>query len=256
MKPIAFVIGPAVAMFFVGACAENAKPPTTAQQSADQAEQAAQKAQKEAQEARKDERTAQQKREDAERTLRRKEAEERQAEQRAQQASYQAGHAEHRAASAIPPNGVAEAQATTMGHPAAPGQTNAGAPSGPAKAGKVIVVTAGLLFPTNSAELAPSAKPKLDELAAALRAKPEANDVIAKGYTDDRGRTGFNQALSERRAQAVKDYLASQGVPRDRIKTTGLGDASPAGTNKTVEGRAVNRRVEIIIRPASGQPGQ
>jgi len=253
MKPKASVIGPVVAMFLVGACAENAKPPTTAQQSADQAEQAAQKAQKEAQEARKDERTAQQKREDAERTLRRKEAEEHEAEQRAQQASYRAGHAEHRVASELPRGGAAEAQAGTMGHPGASGQTN---PPAPARTGKVIVVTAGLLFPTNSAELAPAAKPKLDELAAALRAKPEANDVIAKGYTDDTGRAVFNKALSERRAEAVKDYLSSQGVPRDRIKTTGLGDASPASTNKTVEGRAVNRRVEVVVQPASGQPGQ
>ncbi len=134
-----------------------------------------------------------------------------------------------------------------MGHPGAAGQANAG---------KVTVVTVGLLFPTNSAELSPAAKPKLDELAAVLRAKPEANDVIAKGFTDDTGDAAFNMALSQRRAQAVSDYLASQGVPKDRIMTRGLGEANPISKKNTVEGRAVNRRAEIEVRPASGQSGQ
>jgi outer membrane protein OmpA-like peptidoglycan-associated protein len=251
MKHNVAVIGPVVAMFLVSACAENAKPPNAAQQNAQQAEEASQKAQKQAQDAREQARIAQQKDDEARQQLQHKRAEERQAEQRAQQASHQAGYAEQQAGATVPRT----AAAPRIGATEAQG-SGAGGQAGQAAAPKVIVVTAGLLFPSNGAELSPAAMPKLDELAAALRAKPEANNVIAEGFTDDRGDAAHNKVLSQRRAQAVSDYLASRGIPRDRIMTRGLGAASPVSTEKTVEGRAVNRRVEIVIRPASSQSGK
>ncbi len=246
MKHTAVVVGPVLAVFLVGACAQNAKPPNTAQQSADQAEKASQKAQKDAEQARQDELAAQKKHDDAQSELQRKEAQERQAEQHAQQASHQAGYAEQQAGAAVPRTGATEAQAGTGGHPGAAGQ------AGQTKA-ETVVVAVGWLFPTNGAELSADAKSKLGQLAAALRANP-GHEVIATGYTDDRGDAAYNKTLSQRRAQAVSDYLASQGVPRDRIMTRGLGEATPA--SKTVEGRAMNRRVEIVVQPASTQPEQ
>ncbi|HXN30371.1 MAG TPA: OmpA family protein [Polyangiaceae bacterium] len=238
MKHTAIVIGPVLATFLVGACAQNAKPPNTAQQSAEQARKADEKAQKDAQEARNDARTAEQKRNDAEREFQHKDVEARQAEQIAQQTSHQAGHAEQQAGAAAPRMGATEAQAGTAGQP---------------KAENAVVVAVGWLFPTNGAELSSDAELKLAQLAAVLRANP-GHEVIATGYTDDRGDAAFNKSLSQRRAQAVSDYLASQGVPKDRIMTRGLGEATPA--SKTVEGRAMNRRVEIVVQPTSGPSGQ
>ncbi|PZO31710.1 MAG: flagellar motor protein MotB, partial [Betaproteobacteria bacterium] len=71
------------------------------------------------------------------------------------------------------------------------------------------------------------------------------NSVIAIGHTDSIGSDAYNQKLSERRAQAVKDYMVSKGVAADRIQIKGMGESQPVADNKTKEGRAKNRRVEI-----------
>jgi outer membrane protein OmpA-like peptidoglycan-associated protein len=118
---------------------------------------------------------------------------------------------------------------------------------------KVIVISTGLLFPTSSSDLSPHARAKLHEVAGALKADPQANDVMVEGYTDDRGTDAYNAALSMRRAQTVADFLENEGIPKDRVTTEGLGPQNPVSQARTPEGRAVNRRVEIMIRPA-GQP--
>jgi OOP family OmpA-OmpF porin len=71
--------------------------------------------------------------------------------------------------------------------------------------------------------------------------------VIATGHTDSIGTEAYNQKLSERRANTVKQYLISKGVPADRIYAEGKGELQPVASNKTREGRAQNRRVEIEI---------
>ena len=73
----------------------------------------------------------------------------------------------------------------------------------------------------------------------------ELNSVIAIGHTDSIGSDAYNQKLSERRAQAVKDYMVSKGVAANRIQIKGMGESQPVAENKTREGRAKNRRVEI-----------
>lgn len=238
MKHIVVVTGLALVAPLVGACAENANPPTSAQKSAYEAEKASQKAQKEAAEARQNTQVAEQKQAQANQNLRNAQAQESQADQRAQQASHGAGYAEERSGAAAQPQGVTEAQGGT----AAPGEKT------PVE--KVVVVTVGLLFPRNGLDLNPAARPKLDEVAAALSAKPEAHSVMVEGFTDDTGDPNFNKALSAGRAQVVADYLESKGIPKDWITTRGLGQEQPVSAEKTVEGRAMNRRVEIMIQPA------
>jgi outer membrane protein OmpA-like peptidoglycan-associated protein len=118
---------------------------------------------------------------------------------------------------------------------------------------KVIVISTGLLFTTSSSDLSPHARAKLHEVASALKTDPQSNNVIVEGYTDDRGTDAYNAALSMRRAQSVADFLESEGIPKDRVTTEGLGPQNPVSQAQTPEGRALNRRVEITIRPA-GQP--
>ncbi len=85
-------------------------------------------------------------------------------------------------------------------------------------------------------------------LAGSLNDYPDTTiDVI--GHTDNVGDAGYNQDLSARRARAVTRVLVSNGVGQSRLRAIGRGEAEPVATNQTEEGRALNRRVEIIIRP-------
>ena len=76
---------------------------------------------------------------------------------------------------------------------------------------------------------------------------PTANIEVA-GHTDADGEDGFNQALSEKRAQAVVDYLVKAGLPADRFTPTGYGSTQPVAGNDTDEGKAQNRRIEFVVR--------
>jgi outer membrane protein OmpA-like peptidoglycan-associated protein len=73
--------------------------------------------------------------------------------------------------------------------------------------------------------------------------------MIVEGHTDSQGSEASNQELSQRRAQSVRDYLVSRGVPNDIISATGVGQHRPVSDNTTATGRANNRRVEIIVQP-------
>lgn len=86
----------------------------------------------------------------------------------------------------------------------------------------------------------------LNQLAATMRQYGETTIVVA-GHTDSTGQAAYNQALSERRAAAVRNYLVSQGVSASRIQTVGYGMRQPVDTNATEAGRAKNRRVELTI---------
>ncbi len=101
-------------------------------------------------------------------------------------------------------------------------------------------------FDFDKAVLKAEGQRKLDELASRLL-KTKLEVVVATGHTDWTGPDSYNKKLSQRRAQAVKEYLASKGVPADRIFTEGKGEQQPVATNKTREGRAQNRRVEVEV---------
>lgn len=102
----------------------------------------------------------------------------------------------------------------------------------------------GTSFASGSAKLNKSAAAQLDDVAGFLTKNKEANLTVT-GYTDDRGDAKKNEKLSAARADAVKAYLVKKGVAADRIATKGEGAAKPVADNKTAEGRAKNRRVEI-----------
>ena len=104
----------------------------------------------------------------------------------------------------------------------------------------------GILFNVNSAELSAGAKKDIEKLAASLKQNPGTN-VIIEGHTDNTGAYELNQKLSERRAQAVANYAKSLGVEGSRLQAKGYSYDQPIADNSTAEGRAQNRRVEVII---------
>jgi len=116
--------------------------------------------------------------------------------------------------------------------------------------GTVITLSGSVLFASDRSELLPTAAERLNDVADVLMDQPE-RSVTILGFTDSRGAVEYNQGLSERRAQAVRDYLTSRGVAADRLSAVGKGPADPVADNGTAEGRANNRRVEIVLaRPA------
>jgi OOP family OmpA-OmpF porin len=87
---------------------------------------------------------------------------------------------------------------------------------------------------------------RLKKLQAELQ-NAKVDSIIATGHTDSTGKASYNQKLSLRRAQAVKDYLVSLGLPANRIFIEGKGEAQPVASNKTSQGRALNRRVDVEV---------
>jgi outer membrane protein OmpA-like peptidoglycan-associated protein len=112
--------------------------------------------------------------------------------------------------------------------------------------GLVITLSGSVLFRSAESTLLSSAQVKLDQVANALLAV-RARNLIVEGHTDFQGSESYNQGLSQRRADAVRDYLVQRGYPADRIQARGKGKGSPIADNASPEGRANNRRVEIII---------
>ncbi|WP_299987805.1 OmpA family protein [uncultured Pontibacter sp.] len=104
----------------------------------------------------------------------------------------------------------------------------------------------GILFAVNSAELSANAKKDIDGLVNTLQ-KYEGTNIIIEGHTDNTGSRELNQGLSERRAQAVANYARTRGVDASRMQAKGYAFDQPIADNTTAEGRAQNRRVEIII---------
>lgn len=112
--------------------------------------------------------------------------------------------------------------------------------------GMVITLNGAVLFTTGKYELLPIAKTKLDEVAKALQ-EQGFKKIVIEGHTDSRGNAADNDTLSEKRATSVKDHLVSQGLDASKIQAVGLGASRPVATNDTPEGRANNRRVELIV---------
>jgi outer membrane protein OmpA-like peptidoglycan-associated protein len=116
-----------------------------------------------------------------------------------------------------------------------------------------MVLTLGdVLFDTNQATLKPGAQSQLDRLASFMQ-KNEGTKVIIEGHTDSRGSDSYNQELSQRRAQAVADALAANGIDRSRVEAVGRGKALPVASNDTAAGRQQNRRVEIVFSDPQGR---
>lgn len=118
--------------------------------------------------------------------------------------------------------------------------------------GLVLTLTGAVLFRTAQADLLPIAEQKLNRVAEAL--KMQEGTIVIEGHTDSRGADEMNQRLSQERAESVRQYLISQGVDPDRVRAVGRGEQQPIATNDTAEGRAMNRRVEIVIPNGGSTP--
>jgi outer membrane protein OmpA-like peptidoglycan-associated protein len=114
--------------------------------------------------------------------------------------------------------------------------------------GMVITLTGNVLFASGKWDLLPGAQIKLNEVAEALKEQKD-RDITVEGHTDNQGTPRSNIVLGQKRADSVRSYLVSRGVDAARITATGIGQARPIADNSTPEGRANNRRVEIIISP-------
>src|SRR5579859_5669487 len=110
----------------------------------------------------------------------------------------------------------------------------------------LIVNMSDVLFDTGSYTLKPGAREKLAKISGIVLAHPGLNLQI-EGHTDSVGSDEFNQQLSERRADSVRDFLAEQGVPASSITAKGFGKTQPVASNDTAEGRQRNRRVELVV---------
>lgn len=113
--------------------------------------------------------------------------------------------------------------------------------------GTVITLAGGVLFASNKSQLLPGAENSLTQIAEALKDQDDKR-VLIEGHTDSRGSDATNQALSKARADSVGSFLITRGVPAERVTTAGLGPSRPVADNNTAEGRANNRRVEIVIQ--------
>ena len=94
--------------------------------------------------------------------------------------------------------------------------------------------------------LKPEGKAKLDDLTSKVKGI-NLEVIIAVGHTDSVGSDAYNQKLSVRRSEAIKAYLVTKGIEKNRVYTEGKGEKQPVADNKTTEGRAKNRRVEIEV---------
>jgi outer membrane protein OmpA-like peptidoglycan-associated protein len=121
--------------------------------------------------------------------------------------------------------------------------------------GLELTLSSDLLFDSGSATLKPGGTLQLGRLADFMRKDPKTR-IIVEGYTDSTGSMGFNQMLSQQRAQAVAGALEAQGVSADRIQTIGRGQQFPVASNGTQAGRQQNRRVDIVFSDMSGQFAQ
>jgi outer membrane protein OmpA-like peptidoglycan-associated protein len=113
--------------------------------------------------------------------------------------------------------------------------------------GMVITLQGEVLFGTGKSALKGGAMAKLDQIAQALLGKEQ--PMIVFGFTDNVGTRDNNMDLSQKRAQSVRDYLVSKGIPADLVTAQGKGPDNPIGDNNSAEGRAENRRVEIVVQP-------
>jgi len=122
----------------------------------------------------------------------------------------------------------------------------------PAATSEKVTFAADAFFDFDKSVLKPEGKAKLDDLVSKMGGI-NLEVIIAVGHTDSVGSDTYNQKLSVRRSEAVKAYLVSKGVEKNRVYTEGKGEKQPVADNKTAEGRAKNRRVEIEVVGTRGK---
>ena len=129
---------------------------------------------------------------------------------------------------------------------ATPAPAPAPAPAAPVTVATKVTYAADAFFDFDKSVVKPEGKAKLDDLVGKIK-DINLEVIIAVGHTDAVGSDTYNQKLSVRRSEAVKAYLVSKGIEKNRVYTEGKGEMQPVADNKTAEGRAKNRRVEIEV---------
>jgi OOP family OmpA-OmpF porin len=158
------------------------------------------------------------------------------------------------ATAAVGCDGAIVAQAPAAAAPAASPAPRAATPAPAAPAAPVpappvatkVTYAADAFFDFDKSVLKPEGRAKLDDLVGKIKGI-NLEVIIAVGHTDSVGSDAYNQRLSVRRSEAVKAYLVTKGIERNRVYTEGKGEKQPVADNKTAEGRAKNRRVEIEV---------
>lgn len=117
--------------------------------------------------------------------------------------------------------------------------------------GMVITLSGSVLFGSARWDLLPQAQAKLTEVATALTKEDPDSKMVVEGHTDSQGTAASNQELSQKRAESVRTFLVSRGIAADRITAQGFGPTRSIADNKSPEGRANNRRVEIVVQPST-----
>lgn len=146
----------------------------------------------------------------------------------------------------VPPAPAPAPVARAVTPPPAPAPDPAPAPAPAPAAASKVTYAADTFFDFDKSVLKPEGKAKLDDLVNKVKAI-NLEVIIAVGHTDSIGTDAYNQKLSVRRSEAVKAYLVSKGIEKNRIYTEGKGEKQPIADNRTKEGRAKNRRVEIEV---------
>jgi outer membrane protein OmpA-like peptidoglycan-associated protein len=121
--------------------------------------------------------------------------------------------------------------------------------------GTVITLSGGVLFASAKYDLLPAAQANLSQVADALTKSDPDSKIMVAGYTDSQGGEAYNMELSQHRAESVRNFLVSHGVAPDRITAQGFGPSQPVADNASPEGRADNRRVEIVVQQPSTHSG-
>ncbi len=117
-----------------------------------------------------------------------------------------------------------------------------------------IKITRKIHFATAKAKIKPASFPLMNEIASVFKSYPEIKLVEIQGHTDSRGSDSYNQGLSERRANSVRNWLISNGVEPERMEAKGYGESMPIDSNRTRSGRAANRRVQFMIKKREEEP--
>ncbi len=112
----------------------------------------------------------------------------------------------------------------------------------------IITILGSVLFRSGGSDLLAGASDRLSAVADALNAQPT-RTVTIEGFTDSRGTPSGNEVLSQARAESVRTFLVNRGVEQSRVRAVGIGQSRPVADNATAEGRANNRRVEIVLGP-------
>jgi len=149
----------------------------------------------------------------------------------------------------VPKPAVVVPPAPRAAAPAAPAPAPVAKPAPvvvPAVAATKVTYAADAFFDFDKSALKPEGRAKLDDLIGKIKGI-NLEVIIAVGHTDSVGSNNYNQKLSVKRAEAVKAYLVTKGIEKNRVYTEGKGEKQPVADNKTSEGRAKNRRVEIEV---------